>query len=437
MAGTKLPASYHKLFTASVLSNLGNGVSAVAYPWIASSITRSPLLLSIIGLMASMPWLVFSLPAGVFIDRFPRRSVIVFTDVVRGLVTLVVAFSIWGNESHIHIVRSISKASVIHTHTGLYLLLLFATFLLGCAEVLGNGASQTFIPLIVETDQLETANGRMWTSESLMQNFMGPPLASVLLSISVFAPLMFDGASFFASAGLIGLIASAMIKKQQIKESKPDFRAELKEGLSWLWHHPFLRPLAFILGSINGLNALGFSVFILFAQEDLHTSVLTFGLLSTGGAFGGATGGILAGRIIKRFGRAFILKVVILGAPVFLVAMAFSPVWEMVWFIAAIEMFFAILWNVVTVSMRQEIIPDEILGRVNSVYRFFALGSQPIGAVIGGVLVTISLHLFSRGFALRTPMLLGAVLGMIVAYYALPHLTQAKIDEARGKGDKD
>ena len=384
-----------------------------------------------------MPWLVFSLPAGVFIDRFPRRSVIVFTDVLRGLVTLVVALSIWGNESHIHIVRSIAKTSLIHTHTGLYLLLLFATFLLGCGEVLGNGASQTFIPLIVETDQLETANGRMWTSESLMQNFMGPPLASVLLGLSVFAPLMFDGASFFASAGLIGLIASSMIKKQQISEVKPNFKAELKEGLNWLWHHPFLRPLAFILGSINGLNALGFSVFILFAQEDLHTSVFTFGLLSTGGAFGGAIGGIFAGRIIKRFGRAFILKVVILGSPIFLVGMAFSPVWELVWAISAIEMFFAILWNVVTVSMRQEIIPDQILGRVNSVYRFFALGSQPIGAVIGGVLVTVSLHLLSRGFALRTPMLLGALLGLVVAYFALPHLTQAKIDEARGKGDKD
>ena len=437
MSGMKLPGSYQKLFAASALSNLGNGVSAVAYPWIASSVTRSPLLLSIIGLMATMPWLVFSLPAGVFIDRFPRRSVIVFTDVVRGVVTLVVAFSIWGNESSIHVVRSITKLTVIHTHMGLYLLLLFATFLLGCAEVLGNGASQTFIPLIVETDQLETANGRMWTSESLMQNFMGPPLASVLLGLSVFAPLMFDGASFFASAGLIALIASSMIKKQKISEVKPDFKAELKEGLSWLWHHPFLRPLAFILGSINGLNALGFSVFILFAQENLHTSVLTFGLLSTGGAFGGALGGVLAGRIIKRFGRAFILKTVLLGSPVFLVAMAFSPVWELVWFISAIEMFFAILWNVVTVSMRQEIIPDQILGRVNSVYRFFALGSQPIGAVIGGVLVTISLHLFSREFALRIPMLVGAILGLIVAYFALPHLSQAKIDEARGKGDKD
>ena len=437
MKGKRLPGAYQKLFAASALSNLGNGVSAVAYPWIASSITRSPLLLSIIGLMATMPWLVFSLPAGVFIDRFPRRSVIVFTDVLRGVVTLVVAFSIWGNESSIHIVRSISHITLIHTHVGLYLLLLSATFLLGCGEVLGNGASQTFIPLIVDTDQLETANGRMWTSESLMQNFMGPPLASVLLSLSVFAPLMFDGASFFASAGLIALIASSMIKKQAISEVKPDFKAELKEGLSWLWHHPFLRPLAFILGSINGLNALGFSVFILFAQENLHTSVLTFGLLSTGGAFGGALGGLLAGRIIKKFGRAFILKLVILGSPVFLVAMAFSPVWELVWFISAVEMFFAILWNVVTVSMRQEIIPDQILGRVNSVYRFFALGSQPIGAVIGGILVTISLHLFARGFALRMPMLLGAILGLVVAYFALPHLTQAKIDEARGKGDKD
>jgi len=437
MAGKGLPGSYQKLFAASALSNLGNGVSAVAYPWIASSITRSPLLLSIIGLMATMPWLVFSLPAGVFIDRFPRRTVIVITDVVRGLVTLVVAISIWGNRSHIHIVKTIANAAIIHTHTGLYLLLLFATFLLGCAEVLGNGASQTFVPLIVETEQLETANGRMWTSESLMRNFMGPPLASVLLGLSVFAPLAFDGASFFASAGLIALIASSMIKKQQISQMQPDFKAELKEGLTWLWNHPFLRPLAFILGAINGIGALGFSVFILFAQEDLHTSVLTFGLLSTGAAFGGALGGVLSSRIIKRFGRGFILRLVILGSPVFLVAMAFSPAWELVWLISAIEVFFAILWNVVTVSMRQEIIPDQILGRVNSVYRFFALGSQPIGAILGGILVTVSLHLFSRGLALRTPMLLGAILGLIVAFYALPHLTQAKIDQARGKGDKD
>ena len=437
MASKRLPASYQKLFTANVLSNLGNGVSAVAYPWIASSITRSPILLSIIGLMASLPWLVFSLPAGVFIDRFARRSVIVFTDLVRGAITVVVALSIWGNESTIHIVKNVTKYTHIQTHTGLYILLLLATFLLGCAEVLGNGASQTFIPLIVETEQLETANGRMWTSESLMQNFIGPPLASLLLAASVFAPLMFDGASFFASAGLIGLIATSMIKKQSISKTAPNFRGELKEGLTWLWRHPFLRPLALILGSLNGINALGMSVFILFAQEDLHTSVLTFGILSTGAAVGGTLGGLTSGRIIKRFGRGKIIKTAILATPVMLLATGLSSHWEIVWVISACEMYLAILWNVITVSMRQEIIPDQILGRVNSVYRFFGLGSQPIGAILGGLIVTISVHLISRPQALRVPMFTAAALATILAVFALPHLTQAKIDLARGKQDSE
>lgn len=385
--------------------------------------------------MASLPWLVFSLPAGVFIDRFARRSIIVFTDVVRGVVTLIVAIAIWGDRSSIHIVKNIAQSTAIHTHTALYLLLLFATFLLGVAEVLGNGASQTFIPLIVETDQLETANGRMWVSESLMQNFIGPPLASVLLALSVFAPLAFDGASFFASAGLIGLIASSMIKKQNISTAKRDFRSELKEGMSWLWHHPFLRSLAFILGSWNGINALVFSVFILFAQEDLHTSVLTFGILSTGAAVGGALGGLTSGRIIKKFGRGRIIKTAILASPIMLLITGLATNWEIVWFLSMGEMFFAILWNVITVSMRQEIIPDQILGRVNSVYRFFGLGSQPIGAIIGGLIVTLSSHIFPRHLALRFPMFIGAGLAVIMAVFALPHLTQAKIDEARGKSD--
>jgi len=323
----------------------------------------------------------------------------------------------------------------IHTHTGLYILLLAATFLLGAAEVLGNGASQTFIPLIVETEHLETANGRMWTAESLMQNFIGPPLASVLLGISVFAPLAFDGASFFASAGLIGLIASSMIKRQDISPTKKDFKAELKEGMSWLWHHPFLRSLAIILGSLNAINALSFSVFILFAQEDLHTSVLTFGILSTGGAIGGALGGFTSSRVIKRFGRARLIRAVILLSPVFLVINGASSHWQIVWVVTVIEMFFVIMWNVITVSMRQEIIPDQILGRVNSVYRFFGLGSQPIGAILGGSIVAISLHFISRSLALRLPLFVAAGLSIILAFFALPHLTQAKIDEARGKSD--
>ena len=226
-----------------------------------------------------------------------------------------------------------------------------------------------------------------------------------------------------------------MIKRQDISPTKKDFKAELKEGMSWLWHHPFLRSLAIILGSINAISALSFSVFILFAQEDLHTSVFTFGVLSTGGAIGGALGGFTSSRVIKRFGRARLIRSIIYLSPVFLVINGASSHWQIVWVVTVIEMFFVIMWNVITVSMRQEIIPDQILGRVNSVYRFFGLGSQPIGAILGGFIVAISLRFISRSLALRLPLFVAAGLSVILAFFALPHLTQAKIDEARGKSD--
>lgn len=407
----------------------------VAYPWIASSLTRSPLLLSLIGLMASLPWLIVSLPGGVLIDRFPRRKIIVLTDVFRGFVTVAVAVVIWANQNSIHVVKSVANLTVVNTHVLLYCVMLVATFLLESAAVIGNSASQTFIPMIVDKEELERANGRLWTAESLTSSFMGPPLASLLLGLSVFAPLAFDGASFFFSAGLIGAISRIMIKPQAKSEKVPNFRAELKEGLTWLWRHDFLRPLAMILGSLNFVGAIYNAVFILFAQEDLHTTVFTFGLLMTGVALGGTLGGLLSAKIIKKCGRSLILTLTILGMPVTFIATAFSTRWEIVWFFSGLEMFFAILWNVVTVSMRQEIIPDHLLGRVNSAYRFFALGTQPIGALVGGLTVTFCSHVLSRGTALRSPMIVAAALGLVLATYALPHLTTAKIDAARGKSE--
>jgi MFS family permease len=383
--------------------------------------------------MASLPWLIISLPGGVLIDRFPRRKIIVLTDVFRGLITVAVAIVIWANQNSIHVVKSVTKLTVVNTHLLLYCVMLVATFLLESAAVIGNSASQTFIPMIVDKEELERANGRLWTVESLTSSFMGPPLASLLLGFSVFAPLAFDGASFFFSAGLIGAISRIMIKPQKKSEKEPNFRAELKEGLTWLWRHDFLRPLAMILGSLNFVGAIYNAVFILFAQEDLHTTVFTFGLLMTGVALGGTLGGLLSAKIIKKCGRSLILTLTILGMPVTFIATAFSTRWEIVWFFSGLEMFFAILWNVVTVSMRQEIIPDHLLGRVNSVYRFFALGTQPIGALVGGLTVTFCSHVLSRGTALRSPMIVAAALGLVLATYALPHLTTAKIDAARGK----
>jgi len=427
----KLPGAYHKVFSAGAISNLGNGVAAVAYPWVASSLTRSPLLLSIIGLMSSLPWLLFSLPAGVFIDRFARKSVIVFTDIFRGVITAIVALTLFLERTRIHLVKSHVNVGAVHTNMALYLLLLVASFLLTCGVVLGNGASQTFVPMIVEGPLLEKANGRLWSAESVTEQFVGPPLASLLLSISVFAPLFFDAASFFGSAGLIALIASSAIRPQIKSDKTPDFRREIKEGLSWLWNNTFLRDLAIVLGLFNFVSSIFFSVFILFAQEDLHTTVFTYGLLVTGAAVGGTLGGIFAPKLTKRVGRGKILAFALVVNPVTSFALASTSHWEIGWLLGALEMFAAICWNVVTVTMRQEIIPDQLLGRVNSAYRFFGLGTQPLGALLGGGIVSVAVHHFSRTFSLRFPMIMAGILGVALAIYAIPQLTTAKIEAAR------
>jgi len=427
----KLPGAYHKVFSAGAISNLGNGVAAVAYPWVASSLTRSPLLLSIIGLMSSLPWLLFSLPAGVFIDRFARKSVIVFTDIFRGVITAIVALTLFLERTRIHLVKSHVNVGAVHTNMALYLLLLVASFLLTCGVVLGNGASQTFVPMIVEGPLLEKANGRLWSAESVTEQFMGPPLASLLLSISVFAPLFFDAASFFGSAGLIALIASSAIRPQIKSDKTPDFRREIKEGLGWLWNNTFLRDLAIVLGLFNFVSSIFFSVFILFAQEDLHTTVFTYGLLVTGAAVGGTLGGIFAPKLTKRVGRGKILAFALVVNPITSFALASTSHWEIGWLLGALEMFAAICWNVVTVTMRQEIIPDQLLGRVNSAYRFFGLGTQPLGALLGGGIVSVAVHHFSRTFSLRLPMITAGILGVGLAIYAIPQLTTAKIEAAR------
>jgi MFS family permease len=258
---------------------------------------------------------------------------------------------------------------------------------------------------------------------------MGPPLAGLLLGISVIIPFIFDATTFFFSAGLI-LLITGNFKSNDLTLQRT-FKKDLQEGLSWLWRHKFLKPLAFTLGALNFQTSLGFAVLILFAQEILKTDVLTFGLLSTGAAIGGTIGGIFGPRISKQLGRGRTVQMALIGFPTIALIGGLISSWQIAWLLFAVESFISIIWNVVTVSLRQEIIPDQLLGRVNSVYRFFALGTMPLGAIIGGFVVTLNQHIMSRQWALRSPLLLSALLGVLTCCYALPKLTTAKIEEAR------
>ncbi len=428
----KLGPSYFKLFGASTISNLGDGIGLIAYPWLASAVTRNPILIAMVGVVQRLPWLVFTLPIGVVTDRYDRRTLMVWSNVARTVITVAVAFAVLGRQGVLPGPDVVSDSSIpIATDTILYLVILLATLCMGTFEVLYDNSAQTFMPSIVHADQLERANGRMWSTEMIANTFVGPPLGAVLVAVSFSLPFFADATTFAVSAALIALIPRALRDPAvDVVERKP-WRAELSEGFRWLWGHELLRPMAIILGVLNAIGMMTFAALVLFAQEVLDTGPTAFAILMTGGAVGGVIGGWTAASVARRIGTGPSLWLVLITSGVATFTVGLMSWWPAVWLLFAIEVGVGTLWNVITVSLRQSIIPDHLLGRVNSVYRFFAWGMMPIGSLLGGVIVVVTEYFTTRELALRMPWLIGGVAYFVLFLFARPKLTTAKIEKAR------
>ena len=149
-------------------------------------------------------------------------------------------------------------------------MLLIATLLLGTAEVLRDNCGQTFMPSIVEVDQLEKANGRMWSAEQIANTFVGPPLGSLLLIAAFSLPFFVDAASFLVAAVLVWSIPGSFRAERPDDHVQKPWKTELAEGFRWLWANDLLRSMAIILGLMNMASTLSGSVLVLFAQEILE-----------------------------------------------------------------------------------------------------------------------------------------------------------------------
>lgn len=428
----RLGASYRKVFVASVVTNLGDGVSTIAYPWLASAITRNPVLVALVAVAQRLPWLVFTLPAGVITDRIDRRRAMVSMDVCRGVVTALVGVAVFADRGHLPSPDALD--SVTGTRWPLFLAVLVATLLLGMAEVLRDNSAQTIMPAIVEPHLLERANGRMWSAESVTNTFLGPPLGSILIAAAFALPFFVDAASFFAAAALVATVPGVFRANRPEGAAPAHWRAELREGVRWLWHHELLRPMAIVLGCMNGASMLSFATFVLFAQEVLGIGAVLFSIIGMGAAIGGIVGGAVASRLSRRFGSGTCLALVLVGSTVLGVAMAVNRWWPVAFVLFTLEALVGILWNVITVSLRQTIIPEHLLGRVNSVYRFFAWGMMPIGSAIGGVLVVVVDAFGSRSLALRAPWVAFAAIHGALFFVVRHRLTTERIEAARTAG---
>ena len=394
MTALALNRNYRMLLGASGASNLADGVATLAFPWLATLLTRDPLLIGFVAFAGRLPWLLLAVPAGVVTDRADRRRLIVQADVFRtalacGVVGLVLAMPAAPRpEDALPFVLALSALA----------------FLIGCAEVVRDNAAQTLMPAVVAKADLERANGRLWSVETVVGRFVGPPLAGFLIAFAVPAPFLLDAAAF----GLAALMVWCIALPPRLLPPRRSWRAEAVEGLRWLWERPTLRRLALSLGVINGLSSLALTVLVLVSQETLGLSAMGYGLLLTAGAAGGVLGGLLCPAVVARLGAQRSLVVALGLIPVPFVVMGLTGNAVLVGAALFAQTLVGTLWNVVTVSYRQRTIPDALLGRVNSVYRFFGWGTISLGALMGGVVVAMGEPMLGREAALQSPFLLAA-----------------------------
>lgn len=434
-----LGRNYWKLFSASTMTNLGDGLMAVAVVWLASALTRDPTLIALVGLASRLPWLLFSLPAGVITDRFDRRLLVAWMDALRVVVIAGFAVLVWARQSGLPTPEELAAGAAAPDGAGLLLTMLALTaLLLGFAEVVRDNAAQTLMASVVDKSQLERANGRLWGAEMTMNNFVGPPLGGLIIAFALALPFFLNAGLLAVGAALIFALTGTFLPQGTRTTGKIRWREEMGEGFGWLWRHQLLRTLALLLGAMNMLSAIAFVVMVLFVQEVLGLfEGWQLGVVITGAAFGSVIGSLVAERISHRLSPGTSLFAAMVGMGLTNIVIGLSSWAVVVWLSLAVGGLFIVLWNVITVSLRQRIIPDHLLGRVNSVYRFFGWGTISLGTLLGGVLVSVFEPHLGREWALRMPFLLAGVVGIALLVLALPRINTAKIEQAQAQAEAE
>lgn len=399
-----LGKEYRKLWAASAISNLGDGVRLTALPLLAATLTREPAAIAGIELASTLPWLLFALLAGALVDRIDRRRAMAVANTLRAILVAFLAVMVLTGE-----------ASMV--------LLYVVAFLLGSAETIFDNAAQAILPSLVPRDQLERANGRLYAAEMVTNQFAGPPVGAFLFVAAAAAPFFLDAASFLIAALLIVGLSGTFRVTHEPGRARTTLRADISEGVRWLWEHRLLRTLALMLGTWNMLELAAVSTLVLFSLETLGIGEIGFGMLSASFVIGSIVGSVVAPGLSRRLGpgTTLVLQVGMAAVASGVIALASNP--YLVGAMFAIHGFTAVTWNVITVSLRQSIIPDRLLGRVNSVYRLVGWGSMPVGAALGGLL--------ADGFGLRAPYVVAAVALAAMAVIASRFITNREITEAR------
>lgn len=296
-------------------------------------------------------------------------------------------------------------------------------FLLGTAETLFDTASLSVLPSIVPAGSLGRANARIFGVQIIAGQFVAPPLGGLLFATAAALPFLIDAGSFAAGAALILAMRGSFRTERTVGSSPTTLRSEIAEGVLWIFRHRLLRMFALAIGVMNLTLSAGFSLLVLLAQERLGLGPAGYGLLLTSVAVGGIVGSVVAERVSTWLGPGTTLRVGLLIEITTHIVLALAVDVYVIGAMLAVFGFHGIIWGVVSTSLRQELVPAPLTGRVNSVYLLFSSGSIALGAPIGGLL--------ARGFGLSAPFWFAAVGVALLTLLVWSVFTDSAIAQAK------
>jgi MFS family permease len=398
---TRLGPAFWRLWWANAVSYAGDGALVSALPLFAVTVTKDPRLIALVSAAMFVPWLLLSLPAGAIVDRHDRVALMWRSQVVQ--------FAVIG-----------VLTALIMTHAAGVAVLVGAGFLLGCAEVVFSNSAQSVLPALVPANLLVRANGNQQIVLTIGETFVGPPVGSALFAVRAALPFGLDALSFAGSAALLAGLPRTGKPGGTQAGSDQRMRAQIAEGVRWLARHRLLRTVALLLGAANFSSQMGQATLVLLATQTLHVGTRGYGLLWTAAAVGSVIGGLVNPAITRRLGLLPSLTMAMVAFAAVYAGIGLSPDFAFAAAMMTLEGFFVTMWNVVTVTLRQRIVPAELLGRVNSVYRMLGWGLMPVGALVGGFIAAVA--------GLRAPYVVAGLITVAALLAALPVLAGSASD---------
>lgn len=353
------------LWSGQVISTLGTTASTIVYPLLILALTNSPAAAGIASALGAVPYIVFSLPVGALIDRWDRKRVMILCDIGRGLT-----------------VASIPIAMLFNVLT--IWQIYFASLIEGSLFVFFNIAEVAALPRVVMKEQLPAAAAQNEAAFGVAA-IVGPSFGTFLYqTLGRGAPFIADAVSYAVSVASLSFIKTRFQLERVV--ATRHLRAEVMEGLNWLWHQPLIRYMAFLTGGYNLVNSATPLILIVIAKS-MGAQDAQIGLIFSIAGIGGILGSLIGGQIQRRFSFGQVIITVTWMEVLLLPLYSLAPQFFWLGVISALIYMTGPVYNVVQFSYRLALIPDELQGRVNSTFRMLAFGFNPLGAALSGILL--------------------------------------------------